>query len=96
MAFGFPTGRAGGERLYFVHDYLGCDTGCCGHRFYVLDRTGHVVWSYLMLDQHDWDTLECQARELARRFGVPVDWHACNYLGKAHRGAAHLPTLRAS
>jgi hypothetical protein len=81
IASGFPDGRAGGKRLYFVHDFLGCDSGCCGHRFYVVDTTGHVVWSHFMLDEHSRDTLECEARELARRSGIEVDWSACDYFG---------------
>src|SRR4051812_43865252 len=82
-AIKLPIGRDDGQCLYFVHDFLGCDSGCCGHRFYVLDRGGDVAWSYLMLDEHDRDTLECEARELGRRLGVQVDWGACNYLDEA-------------
>jgi hypothetical protein len=80
LPFGFPPGPSGGERLYFVHDFLGCDTGCCGHRFYVVDVFGRPLWSRLMLDEHNRDVLACQATELARRFGVPVDWRACEFL----------------
>jgi hypothetical protein len=86
MPFGFPAARSGGARLYFVHDLLGCDSGCCGHRFYVVDEPGHVIWSYFMLGEHDWDALECQATELARQFGVEVDWGACDYLRHEERG----------
>ena len=68
-------------RLYFVHDCLGCDSGGCGHRFYVVNTRGGVVGSYLMLDEHRGDTLACQAAELAQRFGVVVDWPACDYVG---------------
>jgi hypothetical protein len=88
LPFGGPAGHAGGERLYFVHDWLGCDTGCCGHKFYVVDKCGRVVWSNLMLDEHRWDTLACQAAELAWRFGVVVDWPACDYFSHEARPQA--------
>ena len=29
--------------VYVVHDYYGCDTGCCGHRVIGLDASGEVV-----------------------------------------------------
>jgi hypothetical protein len=96
MPFGGPAGQAGGARLYFVHDFLGCDSGCCGHRFYVVDEREHVIWSYLMLDEHRRDTLACQAEELARRFGAVVDWPACDYFGHEEARTERTVGQRAS
>jgi hypothetical protein len=96
MPFGGADGQVGGARLYFVHDFLGCDSGCCGHRFYVVDQREHIVWSYLMLDEHRRDTLACQAEELARRFGAVVDWPACDYFGHEEAGTERPAGRRAS
>lgn len=83
LAGGGPAARTGGERLPFSHGYLGCDTGLCGHRFYVVDERGHVMWSHLALGKHDQETVACQAAEMVRRFGVVVDWAASERLRHA-------------
>jgi hypothetical protein len=32
-----------GEYAYIVHDYYGCDTGCCGHKAYLCDEDGQII-----------------------------------------------------
>lgn len=35
---------------YVVHDYYGCDSGCCGHRAYLCDAAGNILeeqWAFI-------------------------------------------------
>ena len=57
-------------KSYVVHDYYGCDTGCCGHSVIGLDEQGHEIFREFEF-AHPWssDTPEGRsswARDLAR------------------------------
>lgn len=30
---------------YVVHDYYGCESGCCGHNAYLCDKNGNILAS---------------------------------------------------
>jgi hypothetical protein len=32
-----------GKYAYIVHDYYGCDTGCCGHRAYLCNEDDEII-----------------------------------------------------
>ena len=37
---------AAGAYAYVVHDFYGCDSGCCGHVVYLCDADEHVIDSH--------------------------------------------------
>jgi hypothetical protein len=60
-----------GGRVYYVHDYFGCESGCCGHKVVVEDAKGSVRASEFMFE-HDKDRLDEAVRGISQQFGIPV------------------------
>ena len=64
---------------YVVHDSFGCDTGCCGHRFYLADLNGHVVCSSFEFT-HPYGNMHGFREDIknwGRENGVPIHWGEC-------------------
>ena len=41
--------------VYVVHDFYGCDTGCCGHKSVAVDSDGDVVHSTFHFDHPSYE-----------------------------------------
>jgi hypothetical protein len=64
--------------VYYNHSYYGCDSGCCGHRFYVADADGRVL-SERFEFTHDEEAVRENAEAMAHHWGVPVRADKCEY-----------------
>jgi hypothetical protein len=71
--------RAKGGVVYYVHDSYGCDTGCCGHRFYFESGKGETTQLRDFEFTHDKDALDRYAGEYAAMLGISVAWDRCQF-----------------
>lgn len=61
-----------------VHDYYGCDSGCCGYATYGLDKSNNIVFE--RFDFHHVDTEEevkAHIYDLFNQYEVEVDFSMC-------------------
>ncbi len=68
-------------KVYVVHDYYGCDTGCCGHKAVAEDGEGNVCQSNTFNFSHSYDQdHEEFAKALAAEHfpDIPFSWADCN------------------
>jgi hypothetical protein len=70
--------RAVGGIAYVVHDYYGCESGCCGHRAYVEDARGNVLDSEFEF-LHDEEQALDMALALAAKWDVDLDPGRCEF-----------------
>ena len=49
--------------IYVVHAYYGCDTGCCGHVVYGLDKDGREAWTSDFHFDHPYSNREERIKE---------------------------------
>jgi hypothetical protein len=69
-------------KAYVVHEYYGCDTGCCGHKGYLRDENGLIVdWTDFSF-AHPYDMSDENKRRfvesmVGRWSDVEVDWERC-------------------
>lgn len=66
-----------GGQVYYVHDYYGCDTGCCGHRVVVEDAKGRERLSVFDF-MHDKGSLDEAVQGIAAEYGITVG--ECEFL----------------
>lgn len=59
---------------YAVHDSYGCDTGCCGYRWYACDESGEILFMAEFDFMHDRDAF----RAWAHKYGLHIHWEECN------------------
>ncbi len=57
--------------VYATHGYYGCDSGCCGHSFHLVDKNGAEVYTNFEFD-HDVSFIEDELRRYAHEYGVPI------------------------
>lgn len=55
-----------------VHDYYGCDTGCCGHRIIFVDEDGKEVVSHWTFSHEGAPGQLEDGKEEARVHGLPI------------------------
>ena len=61
---------------YVVHDFYGCDSGCCGHRAYLVDADGNQVAHSAFAFDHPYGTpTDEYAIEFCRNEWPGVDVH---------------------
>lgn len=58
--------------IYYVHQGYGCDTGCCGHVFYLEGEHGDSEPIGDFKFSHDEEELNGTLAELAAKHGVPI------------------------
>ena len=61
--------------VYAVHGFYGCDTGCCGHRFYAIDDKGERREIGDFDFMHD-NVME-QLATYAAKYRVPINELEC-------------------
>jgi hypothetical protein len=84
--FGWESSHFHGDarKAYVVHDYHGCDTGCCGHRVIVERTTGEYEGYWALSDHPNWKLTEREQEEWAREIvhsvapDAPFSWESCN------------------
>ncbi len=67
--------------VYYVHDSYGCDTGCCGHAFYVEDDLGrdhNIAFDF----GHERDELDEKAAQIAADHGCIVLTDRCGFFSE--------------
>ncbi len=71
---------------YVVHDYYGCDTGCCGHEAYLCDAEGRVIKSCFLFEHPDSSDDAQWAVDLLERLwpGIPIRLEECQLT--SHQG----------
>ena len=68
-----------GVYSYAVHDYYGCDTGCCGHMAYLCNGSDQVIDEHFEFTHPYGETPDAWAREFCLSFwpDVPVKIEMC-------------------
>lgn len=64
--------------FYVKHAYFGCDTGCCGHRVFYVDKDGREYGNDFEFDHYDCDNAigeEEWARSLQSRDKARLNLH---------------------
>ena len=71
-----------GSYCYVVHDYYGCDTGCCGYRACLCDTEGRVVADeFNFYHPKDEKHFHEYVEDFVRQFwcSIPIDFEKCEY-----------------
>lgn len=69
---------------FVAHEYFGCDTGCCGHKIYGLDKNDHEIFSHFEFDHlGEGMTEEEFVQTIVGKHlpGIQVDWKRCDIRG---------------
>ena len=64
------------QYVYYVHEWYGCDSGCCGYRLYVMVENGSLMGAGFEFE-HDKELLNEWAKEVAHHLNAVVDWSRC-------------------
>ena len=68
-----------GKYAYVVHDFFGCDTGCCGHKAYLCDENNEIIdEKFEFIHPYSMDEKEFISGWInALWCNVRIDWKKC-------------------
>ncbi len=70
------------KKVYVVHDYYGCDTGCCGHSTIIITTRGEEC-SYFEFDHPYGETYNLFIKrmiiETSQKVGFKIDFNYVDY-----------------
>lgn len=68
-----------GGQIYYNHSGYGCDTGCCGHTWYIEDKNGDVKYSQFMFE-HNIEDIRETINWWANHYNLTIDTGRCEFI----------------